>query len=131
MFNAREVLKRLEILESLKEDFTIEFAYEPLNIFDWFRDTLTRKDINDMIEFLQNAIELGYTGYVCFKVGDSDTASGMWARKPNNEGCFLYHTFSPDCDYYTVYSKKENGSVKYSNDFKTITEVRNYIEEEL
>ncbi len=57
------------------------------------------------------AIKLGYTGYVCFKVGASGYANGMWAHKtemtdgysPSGEA--IYRSFTPD---YTYYSFRKN-----------------------
>ena len=62
----------------------------------------------DMKRFLNLAIELGYTGYVCFKVGASGCANGMWAHKEQSEdgyspkGECLYRSFSPDYVYYNA-----------------------------
>jgi hypothetical protein len=59
-----------------------------------------------MRTFLKLAIKLGYTGYVCFKVGASMCANGMWAHKASTtdgyspKGACIYRSFSPDYTYY-------------------------------
>ena len=61
-----------------------------------------------MQSFLKNAIRLGFTGYVCFKVGASGCANGMWAHKESStngfspDGDVLYRSFTPDYTYWSA-----------------------------
>lgn len=82
--------------------------YKDLSIFDWWKDNLTRTDLNHMLDFCSLAMVLGFNGYVCFKVGASGCASGMWAHKEKSEdgfspnGDFIYRSFTPDETYYSI-----------------------------
>ena len=78
-------------------------VYKRLSIFDWWVETISYSHLLKMRAFLREAIKLGFRGYVCFKVGASGCANGMWAHtaestdgySPNN--CdILYHSFTPD-----------------------------------
>lgn len=112
--NANEVLANLECVMEKGKSVRIDDVYEMLEIFDWWTDNLSVTKQKEMYRFLNLAIELGYTGYVCFKVGASGCANGMWAHKeestdgysPNGE-C-LYRSFSPDYVYYNA--KLEDGT---------------------
>lgn len=105
--NANAVLSNLE--ELLKENKAVPMrsVCDELEIFDWWVDTLSIKKQKQMKKFLQLAIELGYTGYVCFKVGATGCANGMWAYKNESEdgyspkGETLYRSFTPE---YTCYN---------------------------
>ena len=60
-----------------------------------------------MRTFLKEAIKLGYKGYVCFKVGASGCANGMWAYKAETtngyspDGDAIYRSFTPDYTYWS------------------------------
>jgi hypothetical protein len=66
--------------------------------------------MKQMRAFLREAIKLGYTGYVCFKVGASGCANGMWAHKEEGkvegkdvyspDGDAIYRSFTPDYTYW-------------------------------
>lgn len=79
-----------------------------LSIFDWWKDRLSKNDLKHMRSFLNEAIKLGYTGYVCFKVGVSGCANGMWAHKEETtngyspDGDYIYRSFSPDYTYWDI-----------------------------
>ena len=79
-----------------------------LSIFDWWVNDLSISRLKEMRTFLKEAIKLGYTGYVCFKVGVSGCANGMWANKlPTTNGyspdCeFLYRSFTTDYTYWDI-----------------------------
>ena len=82
---------------------------DDLSIFDWWVDDLSISRLKEMRTFLREAIKLGFTGYVCFKVGVSGCANGMWAHKlPSTNGyspddCdFLYRSFTTDYTYWDV-----------------------------
>lgn len=118
-YNAESVLSKLnEILKFRFARYT-KFVYKDLSIFDWWKDRLTVSDMEQMRTFLKNAIRLGFKGYVCFKVGDSGCANGMWAYKEEStdgyspEGDFIYRSFTPD---RTCWSAKVNNTNYPSND---------------
>lgn len=104
--NAQEVLESLQAILKGNKAVTIRECYRDLNIFDWWTDNLSVARQKEMERFLKLAIELGYTGYVCFKVGASGCANGMWAHKEESttgyspEGEVLYRSFTYD---YTCY----------------------------
>lgn len=112
--NADEVLHAvcncLDILEERpwQKNFPIVDVCSDLSIFDWWRDTLSKSQLKKMRSFLDEAIKLGYTGYVCFKVGASGCANGMWAHKEETttgyspDGEFLYRSFTPDYTCWEV-----------------------------
>lgn len=80
----------------------VEDCYKDLSIFDAFKDSVSVSDLKSMKAFLETAGALGYNGYVCFKVGASGCANGMWAYKEESadgfspDGEFLYRSFTPD-----------------------------------
>lgn len=83
-------------------------VYDVLSIFDWWPNRLNQNHLKQMKTFLREAINLGYTGYVCFKVGASGWANGMWAHKKSStngyspDGDCIYRSFTPDYIYYSV-----------------------------
>ncbi len=111
-YNAQPVLERLEKMISEGWSRRIDVVYDDLSIFDWWKDKLSVAQMKQMRTFLKEAIKLGYTGYVCFKVGASGCANGMWAHKEETttgyspDGDAIYRSFSPD---YTYYSFKKDG----------------------
>lgn len=88
-------------------------VYKRLSIFDWWVNTLGITRLKQMREFLREAIKLGFTGYVCFKVGAKGCANGMWAHtdestdgySPDTGEC-IYRSFTPA---YTYWSFTKNG----------------------
>ena len=93
-----------------------------LSIFDWWVNDLSISRLKEMRTFLREAIKLGYTGYVCFKVGAEGCANGMWANKlPTTDGhsprgCdFLYRSFTPSYTYWDIiYADRERGDDRLS-----------------
>ena len=77
MYNANNVLQELEKLIYKGKTVKIRDVYDELSIFDWWPETLPISRMKQMQSFLKNAIRLGFTGYVCFKVGASGCANGM------------------------------------------------------
>lgn len=79
-----------------------------LNIFDWWNDTLSMSQLKQMKKFLETAIDLGFTGYVCFKVGAKGCSHGMWAHKKEStngyspDGDTLFHSFRSGDNYYDM-----------------------------
>ena len=97
--------------------FTMYDVCAELSIFDWWVEYISISRLKEMRTFLREAIKLGYTGYVCFKVGAEGCANGMWAHKVatvngySPKGEFLYKSFTPSynywdiCDYSNGYGK--------------------------
>lgn len=114
--NAQNVLNEVDskldaIYEQGIKSYRIrEVCYE-LSIFDWWNERLSKTQLLDMQRFLREAIKLGYTGYVCFKVGAAGCANGMWAHKQESEngyspdGEVLYKSFTPSYNYWSVKDK--------------------------
>ena len=114
---AAEVLKRVEqYLDNPLRRFLISSVCDDLSIFDWWPEYLTKSKLYEMRQFLREAIKLGYEGYVCFKVGATGCANGMWAHteletdegySPNN--CpVLFRSFTPAYRYWDVTDKEGN-----------------------
>lgn len=127
MNNAEEVLKEveryIEEVKSYKEKYGfkkklyIPSVYKNLSIFDWFTNELSLNRLMEMRKFLKEAIKLGYTGYVCFKVGISGFANGMWAYTDESTT-----GYSPDCDFlYKSFTSEYNywDITYYDKDKKT------------
>ena len=112
-YNAEPVLTRLEGMIDYGWARPIRSVYDDLSIFDWWPEKLTINHMKQMRTFLKEAIKLGYTGYVCFKVGASGCANGMWAHKvPTTDGYSpkgeaIYRSFTPDYTYYAFCDKDE------------------------
>lgn len=89
--------------------FRMDSVYEALSIFDWWNETLSTFQLKQMQKFIEQAIKLGFTGYVCFKVGAAGCANGMWAYTEETtdgyspeEGDTLYHSFVSGENYWDV-----------------------------
>ena len=111
-YNAGAVLERLEAMIERGASRNIRDVYDDLSIFDWWPERLTIVHMKQMRSFLREVIKLGFTGYVCFKVGASGCANGMWAYNQETtdgyspDGDFIYRSFTPD---YTNWEAKING----------------------
>ncbi len=138
-YNAKPVLERLEKMIDYGTSRQIILIYDDLSIFDWWPEKLTVSHMKQMRTFLKEAIKLGYTGYVCFKVGASGCANGMWAYKKESTDGYspkdseaLYRSFTPDYTYYGVCHNdqwlpaKEIDGNSYDS-LKTIRDLENYI----
>lgn len=140
-YNAKEVLKVVE--EKIKEVeaknynkyLRISEVCNELSIFDWWNNKLSLTKLKDMRKFLKEAIKLGYIGYVCFKVGATGCANGMWAHTTETtdgyspESDFLYKSFTPEYNYWQI----SKNNVAYPNgetfdSLTTIKELESYIE---
>jgi hypothetical protein len=110
--NAEPVLAELEKLIARGCPMPMHYVCDKLSIFDWWPDRLTITHMKQMRSFLKQAIKLGYTGYVCFKVGASGCSNGMWAHKEEStdgyspKGDCIYRSFTPD---YTYWQFNEGG----------------------
>lgn len=107
--NAKEVLANVVAMIADGEAYNAEnrrnrrwriyCVCNELSIFDWWNEYLSVSQLKEMRRFLETAITMGYTGYVCFKVGAKYCANGMWAHKQESEdgyspdGECLYHSF--------------------------------------
>ena len=137
----KEVERYIGIIEAKKRargagarvTLDIGAVYNDLSIFDWYKDTLSLTNLKDMRMFLIEALNLGYTGYVCFKVGATYSASGMWAHtelstdgySPETGKC-LYKTFSPDCNYWQFADLDKNEWYPDYDDYNALTTVRKF-----
>lgn len=117
--NAQNVLNEVDrkldaIYEQGIKSYCIREVCDELSIFDWWNERLSKTQLLDMQRFLREAIKLGYTGYVCFKVGAAGCANGMWAHKQESEngyspdGEVLYKSFTPSYNYWSVQDKDGN-----------------------
>lgn len=112
-YNAENVLSRLESMIADGWSKPIRSVYDDLSIFDWWPEKLAVSHMKQMRTFLKTAIKLGYKGYVCFKVGASGCANGMWAYKvPTTDGYSpkgeaIYRSFTPDYTYYGFCDKDD------------------------
>ena len=104
-----EILKNVEKRIAEGKALRIDKVYAELGIFDWWNETLSITQMKQMRSFLRTAIDLGYTGYACFKVGAKYCAHGMWAYKEESEddyspergGC-IFHSFRSGDNYWSV-----------------------------
>lgn len=138
--NAQEVLNNVEdkiiALENWKENrgwtpkLNIDSVYEDLSIFDWWNDELSLSQLKQMRNFLKTAIKMGFTGYVCFKVGAKYCSHGMWAFKQESmdghspKGATLYHSFRSGDNFWSAAA--DNGEWM-ENFFATLKEVKQYL----
>ena len=140
--NAAAVLENVErLLDGIggqyRNRYRIREVCDELSIFDWWPEYLSASKLKDMRKFLKAAIERGYTGYVCFKVGATGCANGMWAHKVETEdgyspdGEFLYKSFTPQYNYWSV--KAADGEIYPTRDefdgCKTIKQLDKVLEE--
>lgn len=111
--NTRDCLENVNNLiadleKSSLNRYRMNDIYHRTGIFDWFKDYLTITDLKQMRSFLNNALKLGFEGYVCFKVGATGCANGMWAHKNEStngyspDGDYLYRSFTSEYTYYAV-----------------------------
>lgn len=102
--------------------FNISEVCDELSIFDWWKDTLSMSQLNEMKNFLTTAIKLGFTGYVCFKVGAAGCSHGMWAHKEGSitgyspDGDVLFHSFRSSDNYWDMKINDEWLHEKYRTD---------------
>lgn len=129
--NAEQVLERVEHYIERGGSYPIEYIYDDLSIFDWWPKRLTQTHLKQMRAFIKEAIKLGFTGYVCFKVGASGCANGMWAAdvpttngySPNN--CkTLYRSFTPDYTYYSVDLNDGRGFISGDKEYDSIKTIK-------
>ena len=116
--------------------FKIYDCCDDLSIFDWWNEWLSVSQLKQMEKFLQTAIDLGYGGYACFKVGAAGCSHGMWVHtlesedgySPSEGGC-LFHSFRSGDNYYDL--KLESGEWLHSRvdkDSFTLKEIKAYMD---
>lgn len=140
--NAQQVLDNVNARIAELEDmdgwlrrmgfYTREVCGE-LSIFDWWTERLSLSQLKAMRTFLNQAVRMGFTGYVCFKVGASGCASGMWAHKADSEdgyspkGDFLYRSFYSSGNYWDAQIDGEfvtNSTGHDWDEFRTVASLR-------
>lgn len=95
-------------VRGMKPRVRISVVYGNLSIFDWWNDYLSLTQLKQMRDFLKTAGEMGYNGYVCFKVGAKGCSHGMWAFKEESttgyspDGECLHHSFRSGDNYWNV-----------------------------
>lgn len=88
--------------------FNMNSVCDELNIFDWWNETLSMSQLKQMKKFVETAISLGFTGYVCFQVGAKGCSHGMWAHKNESttgyspRGDKLFHSFRSGDNFYDM-----------------------------
>jgi len=122
---AYEVLKNVNTMIESAEAYKAHYGWakrwqighvcEDLGIFDWWNEWLSVSQLKQMKKFLEVAIERGFDGYVCFKVGAAGCSHGMWANECDStdgyspkEGACLYHSFRSGDNYYDL--RRRDGS---------------------
>ena len=109
--------------------YRINCVYDKLAIFDWWSEYIGVNKLKDMRVFLREAIKLGYTGHVDFKVGAAGCSNGMWAYTgDSDDGPYLYKSFTPDYNEWEVVDvidgkEVESGFMR----IKTVNELEDYI----
>ena len=114
--------------------FYINAVCDELSIFDWWNETLSVSQLKQMKAFLQTAIKLGFKGYVCFKVGASGCAHGMWAHQMESKDGYspdddeiLFHSFRSGDNYWGV---RHKGVWDEYNDKRTLEDVKKVLNDE-
>ena len=133
-YNAKKVLNKLEAMIERGCSREIRQVYDDLSIFDWWPERLTITHMKQMRTFLKEAIKLGYDGYVCFKVGASGCANGMWAYKEDGkedggsvyspDGDLIYRSFTPDYTYWSF--KKDDKWMPDNEDYNSLKTIKQF-----
>lgn len=112
------------------KNFRIREVCDELSIFDWWNDTLSLTQLKAMRAFLNEAVKLGYTGYVCFKVGASGCASGMWAYRRESKdgyspkGASIYRSFQSSGNYWDFCDEGGDWHAEDNGDYDHIRTAR-------
>lgn len=135
--NVRQVLDNLEKYIDGNKTVLNRDVYKELNIFDWFKNTLSISDMKNMRTFLKEALWYGFEGYCCFKVGAKGSANGMWAFMDESTDGFspknsptLYRSFSPSYTYWRIDVTGNNEWLPKGNEFNTLknkADLRSYV----
>lgn len=129
--NAEQVLEKVEHYIERGGSYPMDYVYDDLSIFDWWPKRLTQTHLKQMRTFIKEAIKLGFKGYVCFKVGASGCANGMWAADvPSTNGYSpdncktLYRSFTPDYTYYSVDLNDGRGYIPGDKEYDSIKTIK-------
>ena len=134
--NTENVLREVEKFIEVGHRRKISDVYEELSIFDWWNEYISVSQAKKMRQFLKEAIKLGYTGYVCFKVGASGCSNGMWAsvKESTNgyspDGPTLFRSFTPSYTCWNITDKNGNWDFDPEHnyyDIKTIKQLESFI----
>lgn len=118
---------------SVYKRFKIREVCDDLSIFDWWGDYLSCSQLKSMRSFLKTAIKLGFTGYVCFRVGSVGCSHGMWAHKQEStdgnspDGDVLFHSFRCDMNDWDVQIGDHPYMCDIDNKGHTLAEVKDVI----
>ena len=135
--NVENVLREVEKFIEAGQRRRISEVFKELSIFDWWNEYLSVSQAKKMRQFLKEAIKLGYTGYVCFKVGAAGCSNGMWANVNEStdgyspDGPTLFRSFTPSYTYWNITDKNGNWDFDADHnydDIKTIKQLEAYIE---
>lgn len=130
--NATQILNNIDgIIESAEGNgnkVTVRMVRGELGIIDWWKATLTTKQLKAMKSFLAQAVKMGFDGHACFIVGVKGCTSGMWAYR-NDIPCgdFIYRTFQSGKNHYNAvidgeYVTSKNG-IEY-DEINTVAKLR-------
>lgn len=136
-YNAASILETVNAyLENMEEEKSIygkahslyiSDVCDELSIFDWWNDWLSKSQLEDMRKFLREALKLGFTGHVCFKVGATGCANGMWAYTETTTDGYsprncrtLFKSFTPAYNYWDV--SDDNG--EFNTDPETYDSIK-------
>ena len=124
----------------VKKNWKTRDVCDNLSIFDWWVDELGLSHLKSMKMFVENAIKMGFDGFVCFKVGAKYCASGMWAYKAEStdgyspKGEALYRSFYPSGNWWDVCDENEKwlatGVYDQYDKFKTLAQLKKAMKEQ-
>lgn len=122
--NVNTLIRDGEVFKATRnyaKKWNISDVCDQLGIFDWWNEKLSMTQLKQMRNFLVNAIELGFDGYVCFKVGATYCSHGMWAHKEESTdgysprtGACLFHSFRNGDNYWDL--RLDNGDWIHTDD---------------
>ena len=113
--------------------YRIREVCDRLSIFDWWNEYLSYSQLKSMEAFLKTAIKLGFSGYVCFKVGATGCTHGMWANKVESttghspDGDWLFHSFRCDTNDWDVRIGDHPLLCEIDHKNHTLAQVKEYI----
>lgn len=138
LINVNTMIREGEIFKTTRnyaKKWRISDVCEQLSIFDWWNEYLSMTQLKQMRNFLTIAIDLGFDGYVCFKVGAAGCSHGMWAHKEESTdgysprtGACLFHSFRSGDNYWDL--RREDGNWIHTDDKYefTLNEIKTYLD---
>lgn len=117
-----------------KFPYSIDDVYNSVGIFDWWKNTLSKADLENMLRFLNTAEKYGFTGKVGFKVGVTGCANGMWATRTDDpdskDKAFLYRSFTTDYTNWDAMTRDGKFiSVMSGKEFTRMSELVKWVNE--